>query len=288
MSTKTSASVSSRSGRRLGLGLSVAVFCLAGGALPALAQEKAPQAAQPAEKLPDAKELHAKYIKAIGGEEAIKGLKSRVTTSKLNIPAQNMSAKITSYQSDGKIYVVTEIAQFGNIESGYVDNIAWSKMAMTGPQILEGAEREQLLRESDLQADLEVSKYYTKLETVGAEEVDGKKAYKVEFTPISGETQTRFFDDESGLLVKVEMVQESPQGKIPMTAVMSDYRDVNGVKVPFKTVQKAQGMEIEMVIESAAHNTEIAADKFNLPADVKALADKKKATKEGVKPEGTK
>lgn len=288
MSTKTSASVSSRSGRRLGLGLSVAVFCLAGGVVPALAQEKAPQAAQPAEKLPDAKELHAKYIKAIGGEEAIKGLKSRVTTSKLNIPAQNMSAKITSYQSDGKIYVVTEIAQFGNIESGYVDNIAWSKMAMTGPQILEGAEREQLLRESDLQADLEVSKYYTKLETVGTEEVDGKKAYKVEFTPISGETQTRFFDDESGLLVKVEMVQESPQGKIPMTAVMSDYRDVNGVKVPFKTVQKAQGMEIEMVIESAAHNTEIAADKFNLPADVKALADKKKAIKEGVKPEGTK
>jgi zinc protease len=285
MSTKMNAFAS----RRLGLGLCVVGLLLtAGVATPAFAQATAPAQAQPAENLPEAKALHAKYIEAIGGEAALKGLKSRVTTSKLNIPSQNMSAKITSYQADGKIYVVTEIPQFGNMESGYTDSIAWSKMAMTGPQILEGAERDQLLREADLQSDLDLTKYYTKLETVGSEDVDGKKAYKVEFTPITGEKQTRFFDAESGLLVKIEMTQETAQGKIPMTATLTDYRDVNGIKMPYKTVQKAQGVEIELVVESAAHNTDVAGDKFTLPADIKALAEKKKAAKEGTKPEGVK
>ncbi|HEV2200754.1 MAG TPA: hypothetical protein VGR73_13110 [Bryobacteraceae bacterium] len=43
-----------------------------------------------------------------------------------------------------------------------------------------------------------------------------------------------YFDPETGLLVRMRRYASSPVGRIPTQYDYSDYRDVNGVKMPFK------------------------------------------------------
>ena len=74
------------------LGLAAAAALLAGAPSLACAQDtKPPAPAAKAEALPSGAEIHAKYIKAIGGEEALKGIKSRISTATLTVPG-NMTA----------------------------------------------------------------------------------------------------------------------------------------------------------------------------------------------------
>ncbi len=247
------------------------------------AQEAAKPAAasQPAEKLPEAKEIHAKFIKALGGEEAIKGLKTRVSKANIDIPAQGMKATVTSYQSTGSIYVMMDLANVGQMETGLTEGVAWQRSLMTGPQVMDGGEREQLVREADLQNEINVDKYFTKMETVGTGEVDGKKCYKVEFTPTTGEKQTRYYEVESGLLVKIESMQQMQGNPIPVTATMSDYRDVDGVKAPFKMTQSMMQISSTITYEMIAYNKDVPAEKLKTPDEIKAVVEKKKAADAG-------
>jgi hypothetical protein len=49
-----------------------------------------------------------------------------------------------------------------------------------------------------------------------------------------GGAATLYFDMESGLLVRQIRYTDSPVGRIPTQVDYSDYRDVAGVKIPFK------------------------------------------------------
>ncbi len=235
------------------------------------------QPTAPAERLPDARDLHAKYIKSLGGEATIMGLKTAASKAKIEVPAQQMTATLVLYQTDNAMYSATDIAGFGQVEAGLADGIAWQKNSMTGPQIMEGPERDEFLRENDLHAALHVDKHYTKMETTGVADVEGKKCYKVEFTPLAGEKEVRYYEDESGLVVRVDTIKEMQGNKFPVTMTISDYRDVDGFKAPFKMSQTMMQMSSTITFESIAYNKDVPAEKLKLPADVKALADKKKS-----------
>jgi len=57
--------------------------------------------------------------------------------------------------------------------------------------------------------------------------VQGKKA--------SGTPIKLYFDEETGLLVRlVRYSDQSPVGRVPIQVDFEDYRDVSGIKVPFK------------------------------------------------------
>ena len=45
---------------------------------------------------------------------------------------------------------------------------------------------------------------------------------------------TLYFDSESGLLLRVLRYARSPIGRVPTQVDYSDYRDVDGVKMPFR------------------------------------------------------
>ena len=75
----------------------------------------------------------------------------------------------------------------------------------------------------------------------GIEVFDGKEAYTIK----DGE-KTYFYEVKTGLkLAESEVVTMGPDQEMTMTTPYSDYRDVKGVKVPFKTALNI-GIEIEL------------------------------------------
>jgi len=64
--------------------------------------------------------------------------------------------------------------------------------------------------------------------------VDGKPTILVTGRPYEGVTEQLQFDRESGLLLRRSISTATPLGPLPEQIDYSDYRDVNGVKVPFQ------------------------------------------------------
>ncbi|HXA65041.1 MAG TPA: c-type cytochrome [Bryobacteraceae bacterium] len=81
--------------------------------------------------------------------------------------------------------------------------------------------------------------------------IDNHKVQVVQGTSASGNAiATLYFDMESGLLVRLVRYASSPVGRMPTQYDYSDYREVSGVKVPFRwTMTWLDGRETVELIE---------------------------------------
>lgn len=169
-----------------------------------------------------------------------------------------------------------ELGQFGVTQQGYSGDTAWELNSITGTRLLEGDEKASAVRSVSLESDFNWRRYFTKAETVGVEDVDGKPAYKVVLTPKEGNPTTSFYDKTSGLLVRTDTTTKGPMGEVSVSTLVSDYKDFDGVKLPLKIKQKVLTQEIVITIDKVEQNVDVPPGTFDLPAEVKALAEKKK------------
>ena len=227
--------------------------------------------------LPEGKAVVDKYLEATGGRAAHEKVRSRVIHSTIDIPAAGIKGTSQSYnQAPGKAYVLVDLGATGKEQRGSDGAVIWEMTTTGGPRVMKDAKELAFWRRAfDIDSDLRLDEYYTSVETQGAEQVNGKDAYKVLFTPKEGSPETRWYDKESGLLVKVQQVVPTPMGQIPAVSMPTDYRDVDGVKIPHKVEETIAGqVKINATLDKVEHNAEIPAEKFQLPPDVKVLVDK--------------
>ncbi len=225
--------------------------------------------------LPKAETIIDRYIEVTGGAAAYQKHKTEIQTGTVEFAAQGLKGTVTRYAAEpDKTYAVIELDGIGKIEQGTVGGVAWGKDAMQGARVKSGAEKAQSIREGTFNAALNWRKMYTKVETRGLETVDGDECYKVMLTPAEGKPETVYYSKKTGLEVKVELTVDSPLGELTAEVLNSDYKTFDGVLMPTKSVQKVAGQEIVITVQSMKTNEEIAADRFDPPADVKALLNK--------------
>ena len=250
--------------------------------LPASADEApttqpAAQPAADAAAMPSAKDVLQKYVDATGGEAAYKALTGQKAVGTFSMPAQGLTGQLELFQkSPDKMLAVVNIPPFGTVERGVNGTVGWMVDDRNGPQLLDDATRQGMLRDADAQSNLTPDKYYASVEVKGKEDVDGKPAYHLHFTPKEGGSPVdSFYDVESGLLVKSVTEVDTPAGKMSSETVLSDYREIGTgaakLKVPFKIVATAAGQEQVIELSEVTVNPETPDDKFKVPDEVKAL-----------------
>jgi hypothetical protein len=236
---------------------------------PVLAQEKAAD-------LPDAATIIENYIQATGGRDAYEKHHNMKMTGSFSMPAMGISAPLTTYQqAPNKGYTLIASQAFGTIESGSNGDIQWEKTMMTGAKIKDGEEKAVADRQGTFNMMLRWQDFFTSAETMAVEDVDGHPCYKVVMTPLEGSPEISWFDVETGLMVKSSMTITGDMGTISIDLYPSDYRDVDGVLVPFVAKQVLMGMQ-EMVVaaETVEWDVEIPVGTFDLPEDILALQEK--------------
>ncbi len=258
------------------LPVALSAFALAAAmVMPIRAQEGGTAVAEPAVDLPSAEAVYEKYLDAMGGREAL----NRVSSSlhKGNLEAGPMVAPIViKRQRPGNIAVSIELPQFGTMMQGSNGEVAWDVSPMTGTRLLEGEEKAEMLRKADFEEELNPQKYYELMNVLGKEDVNDKPAYVVEFTTKSGKTEKRFFDEATGLVVKTETKQKAPMvGELIVSQFPSDYREVDGVKVPFQTEIKNKMQSSVLKFDEVQFNVEHEAGSFDPPEEVTKLMEEK-------------
>jgi hypothetical protein len=88
----------------------------------------------------------------------------------------------------------------------------------------------------------------------------------VQGTMPGGGTATFCFDVETGLLTRIVRWGDSPVGRVVTRVDYSDYRDVAGVKIPFKWTLTWLDGRSHFEISDAVPNARVDAARFNQPA----------------------
>lgn len=236
---------------------------------PAKTAPKPPHAktAPAAANLSKAEVILDKYVEATGGKAAYEKITSTSTKAAMTMTAQGLSGTMEGYaKAPNKIYVVQNFSGIGKVEQGYDGITGWSKDPLSGLRTLDGTELAQLQSEALFNSPLRWRETARKTEMLGVKPVADKPAYVIRLTDKrTGKTRTEYYDTRTGLQVKSESTQESPQGIFPVETYYSDYRTVDGVKFPFKVRGIFAGQEITTTITEVKNNVPIDDARFTKP-----------------------
>lgn len=198
---------------------------------PAPAAQAKP-AARPDESLPAAEALFDKYLKALGSEATLDKFKSRVMRGTVEIVPMGVKGTYETTQKAPNMLLTTmTLAGLGTLQQGYDGAVGWSKDPFTGLRELKGGELANVQRAAFINPR-GWRKSYTSLKTTGRAKVGEREVYVVEGAYATDTPDKLYFDAQTGLLLRMDVVIDSPQGRIVSESVMDDYRDVDGVKVP--------------------------------------------------------
>lgn len=231
--------------------------------------------ARAADDLPKAETILDKYVEATGGKAAYEKHHTEISKGTIELGAMGIKGAVTSYRAEpDKSLMEIDLAGLGKSREGSDGKIFWSLSSMMGPHLKEGPEKAQAMLSAKFNAELNWREVFKSAKTVGMDAVGGKECYKVELTPAEGPSVTQCYDKQSGLMVKMTLTAQSPLGEQTVDSYATDYRKEGDVMMPHKIKQSVAGQEIMMNIDSVTFNTEIPADKFVLPDEIKALVNK--------------
>jgi len=225
--------------------------------------------------LPKGETVLDKYIEVTGGKAAYSKIHSQIVNGNTEFKAMGLKGKMTAYLAEpDKHYTEIDMPGIGKIQEGSNGEVAWGMSAMQGPRLKEGDEKAESLLQGKFNSELNWRDIFKSVETVAVETVDGKECYKLVLTPKVGTPITKWFDKDSGLLMKMSMTSKTPMGEVQAESAYADYRKEGDVLVAHKVLTKVATMELVMTVDNVQNNPEIPKDKFEAPAEVKALMSK--------------
>ncbi len=201
------------------------------------------------------------YIIAIGGRENIEKVKEKVSVIKGSI--QGMEIKITiSQKAPNKL--LQSLDAGGMEQTTIFDGTKGKQIAMGNEVPLEGNDLLETKLEATLNLFLDYKKHGITEELTSVEKVNGKDAYKVTLTLPNENKWIQFYDVDSGLLVKQTSTKKAPQGTFTAAITFDDYREVEGVKYPFKFSQTVGAQSMDMEVESIEINSGLSDSLFEV------------------------
>ena len=228
---------------------------------------------QEAKGAPAADQIFNKYLQALGGPQRLANLTSFVATGTM------VGYGLTAEKQSLEIYAKSPRQHTTIVHSPEGDNITtldglsgW----IAGPQIagpaipvpvlaLTGGDLDGLRLEADLSFPSSLKQSFSQWRVGLQTDIDDHQVQVVQGSTPGGAFATLYFEADSGLLLRIMRYTDSFVGRFPTQIDYSDYRDVSGVKVPFKwTVVWLDGQQT-FELTDVKLNVPIEASKFAKP-----------------------
>jgi hypothetical protein len=223
-----------------------------------------------------ADEVIEKHLAAMGGRAALEKIATRVVTGTISVTTLggDLSGTIELYNAapnKSRTFVKIDATQFGlgqivqdqrfNGTSGYVIDTMGGNRELTGDQL-------ETLRSNTFPSPL--LKYKdagSKLELLGREKAGDRDAYVLSISPAKGPSARMFIDTETYLMIKSVATINVPQAgaDVEQTTQLSDYRDIDGVKVPFRIQSINQFQTVSITATKVEQNIAIDDRMFSKP-----------------------
>lgn len=200
-----------------------------------------------------------KHFKAIGQEKILK-VQTQVSTGKMTQMGTEIPFKSIS-KRPGKAYMELDI-QGTKVVSAFDGVKGWAIQPWTGsaePVDLSAPDLMPLKEMSDMDGAMwNYAEKGHQLELIGTEDLDGTKVYVLKMTRKNGGIFHYYLDAEKFIIRKMKFKLMINGQENEIVALMSDFRDIDGYLVPFKTKQTYDGQtEGAMILEEVKFNQDI-------------------------------
>lgn len=217
-------------------------------------------------KMPSVQQILANYMQAVGGKKAGEKIKSRMSKGTIELAPMGVKGTFENYAAaPNKSASKLTLAGIGEFYEGFDGTTAWAINPVQGSRDKQGEELAQAKLTSDFYREANLAKLFSKMELKGIEKVGADDAYVVVAMPDNLPAETFYFDTKSGLLVRQDTTSITPEGKMPGKTFFEDYREIDGIKVPFKTRSILPQAEIITTFTEIKNNVAIEDSKFAKP-----------------------
>lgn len=223
-----------------------------------------------------ADEVVEKHLAAMGGRAALEKITSRVTTGTISVstPGGDISGTIEVYNkapNKSRTLVKIDASQFGIgqivQDQRFDGNAGYAIDTLNGNREITG-EQADVARSNVFPSPLmKYKEIGSKLELVGREKVGDRDNFVLRLTPKAGPPSRLFIDADTYVLTKTVITVNVPQlgTEVEQTSLVSDYRDVGGIKVPYQIRSVNQFQTIAITTTKVEQNTPIDDKMFSKP-----------------------
>ncbi|MDH1883739.1 pitrilysin family protein [Empedobacter sp. GD03797] len=188
------------------------------------------------------------YLKAIGGADKVKAVKSIVQKGKIETMGQSGDyiVKATSNKIATSFTIMgMTFKQVFDGQNGYMSQ-AGQKMDLPTEMITPLKKTNPLF--------FPLSEGYKTAKVEGVVSEDGVEYYKVSAPEIS---RTDYYDVKTGLLKKTDEVQKTPQGDVIVNTKIKNYKAFDGILFPSESITETGPQVIKIVIDSGEINKNV-------------------------------
>ena len=206
-------------------------------------------------KSPTLEQILGRYVEALGGQAAIEKLTTRVCKGRFIDdrpyagPKQVVPFETFSKVSDKSLFILKHPEN--TEQEGFDGKIRW-RLDTNGLIKRENQERSQMDYFLDPQNALRIREYFPGMEVMGKVMLRGHSVYVVENTRKSPH-YTLYFDVGNGLLIQIGYYE------------LHEYREVDGIKFPFRLEYSRKGGSNTYVFDDVRHNMPIEDERFAMP-----------------------
>ena len=220
---------------------------------------------KPADSKANVEAILNQYVQALGGRAALERVTTRAKTGTL-VTQGGMKAPLEVYEKAPNRTLTIFRASHGTNQMGFDGAIGWTKTPERGLREEAGEQLDNIRSEAEFYKELKLKERYSKLTLLGLALFENREAYVIEAAPPRGQPEKLYFDRQTGLLVRLDVVPNLGQEKMQMQMYFEDYRAVDGVKMPFAIRRARPGFTWTYQFEEIKLNAPLDDSRFNKPA----------------------
>src|SRR5262249_315561 len=241
------------------------------GEPPKLEPPEGSKAGESKPAFPPANQLLDKYLAAIGGADALQKVTSRAQKGTLTaFGGQHFPVDVFS-KAPGKRVSVMHLSG-GDSITAFDGQQGW--LSVPGRvHMMSAAENAAARIDADLYFPTHLKTLYEKFAVSAGEKIDGRDTYLVVGSSEGQPPLRLYFDRESGFLLRLVRYAETPLGRNPTQIDYADYRDSNGVKIPYRWTIARPGGRFTIQVDQVQENVAIDDAKFAKPATAAPAAE---------------
>jgi hypothetical protein len=224
-----------------------------------------------------AEEVVDRSLTALGGRAAHAKITSRSTVGSITIgtPAGEIVGSIEIWNvapNKSRSVIRADLTALGAgqlvIDQRFNGETGYALDSLQGNRDITGNQLDNLRNGSFPHPYLTYRENGVKVSLAGKETVDGREAHVVLFTPPRGSAIRQYIDAKTFLPIKIVLTVNVPQlgSDIEQTTAFSDYRDVDGIKIPFTVASTSTVQNFSVTIAKVEHNVKLDEAMFSKPA----------------------
>ena len=217
-----------------------------------------------------ADDILGKYVSAAGGPDAIRKVTSRVMKGVIQAGGNESPIELMTKAPNKRISITHMDAHGGGGGSDSITafdgTVGWLGSTGRPAREMSAAESNAAGLDAEFYLPLRLKELYPQLRRGRPEEVGGAQCEVLNGTAQGHPPVRLYFDQKSGLLVRMVRYAETSMGRMPTQIDYADYREQDGVRVPFRWTLSRPNGRFTIQISEMKDNAPVDDAKFAKPS----------------------